>query len=148
MTQKMLSRFFSLRELLSECSHSQPVFELWSGSIVVELQDVLRKKSAFHCRGHWAARLHSEAERHAPGATHLSRSRLQRRLLLWVAVEVGDSHLCQQSLRFAWHSTLKCTHAELETTAEDVAFFNCLVTFSCMSGKSGSRALLWTRLWC
>lgn len=82
MMQKKLLRVF----LWENCflNVAMPVFELWrgkSGSIVVELQDVLRKKSAFHCRGHWAARLHSEAERYAPGATHLSCSRLQCGLL-------------------------------------------------------------------
>lgn len=63
--QKMLSRFFSLRELLSECSHSQPVFELWRGQkwkhccgtagcpeeeVSVPLQGPLSRPPAFRSR--------------------------------------------------------------------------------------------------
>lgn len=106
-----------------------------SGSIVVELQDVLRKKSAFHCRG----RLHSEAERHAWGATHLSRSLLlcfcpPLQLRAWVAVEGGDSHRCQPPLCFEWHPSKKLRNWKLQ---QKMMFF-----WLSLSGKSGSQASL------
>lgn len=65
MMQKMLSRFFSLRELLSECSHSWTVFELWRGQkwkhccgtagcpeeeVSVPLQGPLSRPPAFRSR--------------------------------------------------------------------------------------------------